>query len=252
MKRRFWNLVGAACAGLLVTFSGMNMNVAHGDEPMKTTKAAPTAAELMRRAHFGRAMWSDFPGFRADVVLTVDGETQKGTFQLDAKGEAKLVLEGNAKAEWAERTLRSVVGHRFATDHYESDVEFADDEVNHPLGRLIKSTNPDEKSLWRVKGDVLTEVHRFGPESHFVITVGSVHRNAEGAHLPQNFTVVTWKNGTGELITSRQVYNEWTRVGEYDLPVRLVAINNKPGGERRVEQIQLSGLQLLPVAAASN
>lgn len=212
------------------------------------------AATMMKAAHEGRAMWERFPGFKAKVRLITDAESVQGTVEVDAEGQLKLSLENGAKAEWADRTLGSVVSHRRATSDFESAVEFADQNTSHPLGRLIKSTAASDKSLWRVKDDVLTEIHRFGATSHFVISVAEVWRNSEGKHLPRSFTVTTWDDSPMKLKSTRQVYNEWKRMGAFDLPTKLLAINCSADGSRKVEQIELSAHELLggPVASAAS
>jgi hypothetical protein len=210
-----------------------------------------SAVEMMRAAHEGRAMWESFPGFKARVRLASEGKSIEGDVTVDGKGEMSLTLPDGAKADWAERTLRSVVGHRHATDHFESAVTFADEDASHPLGRLIKSTDASEKSLWRVKDDVLTEVHRYSATSHFVISVTEVWRNKEGKHLPRTFSVTTWDYASKTLKSTRQVYNEWTRIGSYDLPTKLLAVNCTADGNRIVEQIELTEIELLPAAASA-
>jgi len=101
----------------------------------------------------------------------------------------------------------------------------------------------------RLQGNVLTEVHRFNGKTRFVMSVTDVLRNAEGKHLPKNFSVTTWDAASGQIKTSRQVYNEWSRVGHLDLPAKLLAAINKDDGSRRVEQVELFEHELLSTSA---
>lgn len=101
----------------------------------------------------------------------------------------------------------------------------------------------------RLQGNVLTEVHRFNGKTRFVISVADVVRNAERKHLPKNFSVTTWDAASGQIKTSRQVYNEWSRVGHLDLPAKLLAAINKDDGSRRVEQVELFEHELLSTSA---
>ena len=202
--------------------------------------ADKTPEQLMTEAHEGRVVWQDFHGFTADIVATADGKTAKGTIDVSPEGALTLSLEPASEVAWVERTLQSVVSHRLSDDGAITNVEYADDDKNHPLGRLLKSKDPADKSLWRVKGDVLTEVHRNHGKTRFIISVAEVSRNAEGKHLPRSFVVTTWDNDTNAITQSRQVYNEWKRFGKFDLPVRLLGMNAKSDGTRRVEEIKLS------------
>ncbi len=206
--------------------------------------AEPTAPQLMRREHEGRAVWTAFPGFACDIVAVQDNRASRGRLMVTAKGELKLDLDSSGGAEWIERTLRSVVNHRAASSDPMTNVEFADSHAAHPLGRLIRSTDAVAHSLWRVKGDVLTEVHRITEKTHMVISVTEVTRNAEGKHLPHSYNVTTCNKATGAIESNRQVLNEWQRVGDYDLPTRLLAASSKGDGSRVVEEIVLSNHRL--------
>lgn len=207
--------------------------------------ADPTAEQLMRTAHDGRAVWTAFPGFAADVTVSQGGSTASGTLNVAADGKLTLKLDSAAEGkEWVQRTLSSVVSHRLSNDDAITNVEFADSDVSHPLGRLIKSRDAAEHSLWRVKGDVLTEVHRINEKTRMIISVAEVSRNAEGQHLPRSFSVTTWNVQSGAIESNRQVFNEWQRIDGYDLPVRLFAAVAKNDGSRSVEEVVLSNHRL--------
>ncbi|WP_397571811.1 DUF3386 family protein [Schlesneria sp. T3-172] len=230
----------------LVALAVFLTSLTHGGDG---TQPAPTAVSLMEEAHNGRVVWKDFPGFRAKIRAAADGKAVEGTVTVSSKGTISLELPSGEGFAWVETSLKSLVGHRLSDDGAITTVAFADDVTSHPLGRLLKSTDESDKSLWRVQGDLLTEVHRFNGKTRFVISVADVARNAEGKHLPKNFSVTTWDSVTGQIKTSRQVYNEWARVGHLDLPAKLLAATSKDDGSRRVEQLELSGHELLSTTA---
>ena len=69
----------------------------------------------------------------------------------------------------------------------ESDdrVSFADEQTDHPLGRLIKlDYDSAMASAYRIKDDVIREVNRQMDGGRFTISVFEVNRNAEGKYLP--------------------------------------------------------------------
>lgn len=211
--------------------------------------APPGAAALMKQAHDGRAVWRTFPGFRAKVRASVDGSTLEGAVHVSSSGTVTLEPTGDERFAWVETSLKSIVGHRLSDEGAIATVAFADQVETHPLGRLLKSTEESDKSLWRVKGDLMTEVHRQNGRTRFVISVTDVVYNAEGKHLPKNFSVTTWDAASGQIKSSRQVYNEWSRVGHLDLPGKLLAAISKDDGTRRVEAIELSEHELLSTTA---
>lgn len=242
------NAVSLGC----VAFACFLTSLTQGNEERtaKPATAEQSAVNLMKQSHDGRAVWQNFPGFHAKLRVTADGATQEGTVQVSPAGEIKLQLADDPAFKWVEASLKSLVGHRLSTEEAIQTVEFADQTTAHPLGRLLKSTVTSDNSLWRVQGDVLTEVHRFHGKTRFVISVTDVFRNPEGKHLPKNFNVTTWDSTSGQIKTSRQVFNEWTRIGSIDVPAKVMAAINKDDGTRRVEQIEFTNHELLTPATA--
>lgn len=204
-----------------------------------------TAPELLQTAHDGRAVWHKFPGFQGNIVGNRNGAVVSGRVVVSASGSVEITAADSADAAWLQRSLESLVGHRLADSDPEKNVTFADENTQHPFGRLIKSTDPANRSLWRVKGDVLTEVHRISDQVHFVISVADVWRTTDGKHLPRNFSVETWDRATGRLTKSRQVHTQWVTVDGVDLPQSWWAVENTDGTGRSVTQWELQDLQLL-------
>lgn len=213
--------------------------------------AEPTAAQLMQAGHDGRAAWHGFPGFEAKLTAATNGRSASGHVTVAADGKLKLDLSNSEGFEWITRTLDSLVGHRLADSDASLNVEFADDDATHPMGRLIRSKDPAEKSLWRVRGDVMTEVHRFTEKTHFVISVSDVLRTPDGRHLPQDFTVTTWDKATGDLISSRQVHTEWKFVDGVAVPSLWWAAINTGKETRTTQRLELSEPRLLARSATT-
>jgi hypothetical protein len=232
----------------LVAFAGLMTSLTQGGDSAADEQ---TAVTLMQRAHDGRAVWSEFSGFRAKVRASVDGSTVNGTLLVSSTGGVTLEIPQDERFAWVNGSLKSLVGHRLSDSDAIKTVAFADDQVALPLGRLLKSTDDSDKSLWRVPGDLLTEVHRLNGKTRFVIRVTDIVRNAERKHLPKTFDVTTWEVASNQIKSTRQVYNEWTRVGHTDLPVRFLTAVSKDDGSRHVEQIEMSDHELLPVGSGA-
>lgn len=227
-------------AGAAFVLAGAALCLAAAPAGAESPSSPATAAAWMQKAHDGRAVWDDFPGFEAQMRCRVDGETFECRIQVDRNGEMQLSMPLPERFAWVRRTLDSVIGHRLSSGAAATNVEFADDQADHPHGRLLRSLDPENKSLWRAQGDVLTEVHRFGKESRFVISVTDVWRTPEGKHLPKSYDVVTWSVPSGQIQSVRQVHQEWRRVGKIDLPTRYLAITNGSDGSRVAHQIEWS------------
>jgi hypothetical protein len=219
-------------------------------QPVLQAGEPATAAALMKQAHDGRAEWQNFSGFEARLRVSADGATAEGSISVDRDGTVKITLPDAARFAWAQRPLDSMIGHRLPTGEAISDVEFADDQVDHPHGRLLRSADPKDKTLWRVKGDVLTEVHRAAENSRFTISIADVQRTPEGKHLPANFIVTTWELPSERLKSVRQVHQEWRRLNGVDLPTSYLAISNRSDGTTTSQQIELFDHRV-PLASAA-
>lgn len=209
--------------------------------------ATPSASEAMAAARKGRQVWRSFPGFQARVIATRDGQRQDFDLTVSSNGEMKT--SGNFEGDWAwvKSALDSVIGHRFAESEETASDGFVyvdGDAAASPQGRLIRSTDPMEKSQWRVRGDVLTEVHRITEKTHLRIGVSEVWRTPDGLHLPRSFSVVTWDRGTGAIRKVRNVHQTWERMGAFDLPRTWRVCEDQPGNDSHVMELEFTSLRL--------
>jgi hypothetical protein len=196
-----------------------------------------SAGELIHRARDGRAVWQNFTGFEADLALFAEEREHKGRIHVAANGQVTLHGLGLKDEKQLLGTLRSLVAHRLSSSEADDHVSFADNQTDHPLGRLIKlDSGSAMASTYRVKGDVIHEVNRHGENGHFTITVFDVHRNAEGKHLPSFYTVSNW-NKDGSLKSASVIRESWTRVGHLDLPAKYDAVYTGNSEHRNLSMI---------------
>lgn len=227
---------------------GMSLHALGEESASKqlTVSQQLTASQMMQIAHDGRAEWVNLPGFDTKLTLSTDTARGEGRLHVSPDGKMDLTLPPGDGFQWAQRALKSVVGHRLTVNDAITTVEFADQQVDHPHGRLLRSTNPEEKSLWRVQGDVMTEVHRITDTSRLIISISDVLRTPEGKHLPQNFSVTTWELPSNQIKSARQVHQGWVRIDGVDLPSEFWAITNYPDGTSVTHRVEFSEHRLLP------
>jgi hypothetical protein len=204
---------------------------------------------MMRTAHDARALWHGLSGFSADITVSTNGVMAEGHLTLTANGELQLEDLESEHVQWAVSRLQSLVDHRMPQEARDYDVFFADDVTTHPLGRLIRIHNDRFHSLYRIAGDVITEVHRTMGTTRFSITVTEIHRNAEGKHLPESYSVSWWNVESGTLTACDVVRNEWVRIDGFDLPSRLLSVRSDDKGRREVGELRLHNHKLLEKAA---
>ena len=200
---------------------------------------------MFEKALAARAMWSEFPGFKAAVVGSVDGRAFTGKVAINNEGNVTLELDDEVANDWVSDQLQSLVTHRLVSSNKRSPpvLSFADDETNHPLGRLLMFHGGRFASSYRVRGDELTVVNRQMGETNMSITVLKTDRSAEGKVLSRAFVVQYWNAQTGALEKIESFQNDWQRVGLFDLPAAIVQTISSDAG-LQVRRMDLSGLEL--------
>ena len=221
----------AMCAVLGLSISAVDGGAsAAGNEP--------DAPQLLHNARLARAVWKDFPGCRAKLSLNINGQRGDGTLTVKPSGDVELSgFPAGLDLAPAKAYLESLVNHRMAdTAADQEKVEFVPESQNHPLGPLIKFIG-DEKlhSTYRVHGDVVTEVNRVMGDTRFSIAVLDVFRNAAGKYTPRVFTVSFWDNATGAAKRSETHVNDWTTVGNFELPLSVTLLKPSASGNYVME-----------------
>ncbi len=215
------------------------------DQPKQEQKRGFTAAEVMKRAHDVRAEWKDFSGFKADVVVSADSNRVDGTVVVSAEGKVAFHLADSQLAEWAKEDLQSLVNHRLPGGSREYDVAFVKGERPNALGRLIRFNDDRVHSVYRVRYNLITEVHRTMDKTKLMINVVDVQWNKEKKLLPRTYTVSWTDVKTGEVSSMQVVNNRWVRIGKIDLPARILKIIHKEDGRREIHEIRLANHELL-------
>ncbi|MGD9722548.1 MAG: DUF3386 family protein [Pirellulales bacterium] len=194
--------------------------------------AADNATEALRRARDGRAVWDAFPGFTAKLSVTSGDQEFTCQAKIDSSGTVELDAPPSKLTDWVEEQLNSLVQHRMPSGEIgEGNVTYVDEPVVHPLGRKINLGDANFQSAYRIKDDVIMEVNRSaGPQQRFTISVLEIVRNAENKYLPRAFTMNFFDAQSGALKLSLGYWNEWQRVGKFDLPKTILEVGALPGG----------------------
>jgi hypothetical protein len=218
--------------------------------PLVRKDADAEAVKLFEEALASRARWEKFPGFTAHLTGKMDGRAFDGEVTLTAAGEAQLETKDAVAAAWIKEQLESLALHRgagspdkSATERPKPVLRFADEETDHPLGRLLIFDGGSFASSYRVKDRQITVVNRLLGKQNMTITVLDNERNREGLYLPHSFTVQYWDAASGELRRSETVQQRWQRVGSWDLPAEHT-VTNATGTGLSVRSFTLSRHQL--------
>jgi hypothetical protein len=161
-----------------------------------------------------------------------------------------LKIDDEVAVPWVTDQLESIVMHRgtgqpAATGKRAKPVlRFADDEDDHPLGRLLVFEGGRFASSYRVKDRQITVVNRNLGKVHMTITVLDNDKNKDGLFLPRSYTVQYWDAATGALQRTETVQDRWQRFGSWDLPTRHT-VTTASGTGLSVRSLTLSRHELL-------
>ena len=221
---------------------------ASAEEPKaKVLKEDAAATKLLADARAARAEWVDFPGFRADLEVNIDGRVTRGTALVSQTGVVAVKLEGDDEVKiWAKRQLSSLVGHRLSDGPggAATPCAFPDDNTDHPLGRAVQVLNDEFHSSYRIHDRQVIVVNRTGRDTRFTITVMENRLNEEKKFLPVSYVVNTWDAKTDALRSSDTFHQTWNRVGRFDLPDTL-ALVTATQGKLEARSLRLSNHKLL-------
>jgi hypothetical protein len=233
------------------TLSVPSPHTSAGSASADRPAADPEATRLLAEARAARAVWSDFPGFTADVDINLDGKVTHAHLTVNAKGKVKLepaAGDGASDKEalgWARGQLASIVAHRLDTGNdHDTPCAFTDNDTTHPLGRAIRVVNDEFDSSYRVRDRQILVVNRRMRDSRFTITVLHNHRTSEDKYLPVSYVVDTWDLNSGQLQSSSAFHQTWEHVGHFDLPRGSLVVTATPG-KQQARSVTLSGWKLL-------
>lgn len=231
---RLWHLIVAGVALAI----GAEMSFAREKE------ADAAATKLLADARAARVLYRDFPGFRADIEINLDGKTTQGQVEVSDKGEVTLQVEDSAAKKWAKNSLASIIGHRLSSGpDEETPCAFVDDDTHHPLGRAIRVLNDEFHSSYRIRDRQVIVVNRQVPGAHFTITVMKNVLTNEKKFLPACYVVNTWDAKNEALISSETHHQTWQRIGAFDLPKETLAVRATEG-KLEARSLKLSKIQL--------
>ncbi|HUE69313.1 MAG TPA: DUF3386 family protein [Pirellulaceae bacterium] len=217
--------------------------------PGDKAASAASAVDIVRLARQARAMWDNFPGFEADLKLFAEDRSQQGRIKVSASGEVALSGFELTDDKPILQMLRSLVSHRLGRGADDESVSFMDEQLDHPLGRLIKfDEDVSMGSHYRIQGDVIRQVNRKTDSGRFTISVFQVRRNAEGKYLPGVYSVNFW-NADGTLRSNATTCETWIRVGAFDLPLTHDSVTAGKDVHKTV-RMEFSQHRLLEKAAA--
>ncbi len=238
---RLFRKLAPAAGSLFVALWAVSLPTAgHGDT---AAKPSASAAQVLRSARANRAVWEHFPGFTADITVTIDDKQEKGAITVKKDGSISTTLKNDKLRDWVDEQIGSVVDHRLPSEPDSETPRFADEDTPHPLGRLIQIGDPKYESSYRIRDNLITEVNRRDGDQKFTITVLEIDRNPEGKYLPRTFNATFWDAKSGAVTGNSTFLNTWQRVGAFDLPKRVVEIQCDPG-EHHVKEVTFSNFKI--------
>ncbi len=206
------------------------------------------ARKAMQEVFSNTARWpAGFGGFTADVVANINGEEQKGTVTVKGSKDIEISIEEEKAKRFLNENLASIAMHRGPRSFEESDGKYKlvfGDDGTHPLGRKLVMGGDGMSSFYRIKDGRIQQINRQTPRFSFSINIEESKKNQDGKFLTRKYSVFYFNPETKGLKDVESYTDEYTRVGEADLP-EVRRIINCEEGAISVSTMTLSNHKLL-------
>jgi len=219
------------------------------EKDVATTAEDDAEARAALKEVFGNtARWPEgFKGFTADVVVNINGKEEKGTVTAKNVKDIETTIQDEKARGFLVENLTSIVSHRGPRSFEESDGKYKlafGDEGTHPLGRIVIMGGDGMSSFYRIKDGRIQQINRKTPRFAFSINIEESVKNPDGKFLTHKYTVYYFNPENGSLKDVESYSDDYTRVGEADLPQYRRIINNE-SGEIAVNSMTLKNHKLL-------
>lgn len=217
------------------------------------TAVQVSAQELFRAAYNNRYTWDQaFPGYTADVSVTIDGQTFTGRAQVNpdmtaevldvADEQAKKLLHGQLWETAIHRVRRT-----FEQTHGENTFTYGDADATGAVEILMSGKATGDR--YKVKDNVVTLVHRHIHGTVVTINTFDV-QHTEAGYLSHTYDSVYHDPKTGEQKGGRSEFEDsYEKVGNYYILSRRI-IRTEANGKTSVNDFVFSNIRLLEPKAA--
>ena len=219
------------------------------DKDVETVLEDDTEArKAMQEVFNNTSRWpANFGGFTADVVANINGEEQKGTVTVKGPKDIEISIEEENAKGFLNENLSSIAMHRGPRSFEESDGKYKlvfGDDGTHPLGRKLVMGGDGMSSFYRIKDGRIQQINRQTPRFSFSINIEESKKTQDEKFLTRKYSVFYFNPETKGLKDVESYTDEYTRVGEADLPESRRIINCEEGAIS-VSTMTLSNHKLL-------
>lgn len=211
-----------------------------------------SAQDLFRAAYENRYTWdSAFPGYTADVTLTVDGQVFTGTAQVNPDLSAEVFgVEDEQAHKLIHGQLWETAIHRvrrtFAETHGKNTFSYGATDESGAVEILMGGKSEGDR--YKLRDNEVTLVHRHIHGVVITVNTFSSHNTGEG-YLSHTYDSVYHDPKTGEQKGGKsQFEDEYEKVGHYFILSRRV-IRTEANGKLSESEFVFSNIKLLePIA----
>lgn len=206
------------------------------------------ARAALKEVFGNTARWpAGFSGFTAGVVVNVNGKEAQGTVTAKNVKEIETTIQDEKAKGFLVENMTSIVSHRGPRTFEQSDGKYKlafGDEGTHPLGRIVVMGGDGMSSFYRIKDGRIQQINRKTPRMAFTINIEESVKNPDDKYLTHKYTVYYFNPENGSIKDVESYTDDYTRVGDVDLP-RYRRIINSEDGEIQVNSMTLSNHKTL-------
>ncbi len=205
-----------------------------------------SARDLFQAAYENRYTWdSTFPGYTADFVLNLNGQTYTGTIKITADMQVSVATADPAAEEWLRNQLKDVVVHRkpsdFATSHGNHEFIF-DGEADSTGAQPIKVGGDAMGSHYKVRDAQMVQVSRVMGRVAFTINHLDKLDTGKG-YISSLYNAVFTNPQTGQVVRQMRFEDSYVPFDGHYLMTKQV-VSGIENGESKHTDITFTNIQL--------
>jgi hypothetical protein len=194
------------------------------DRPLPARWEAPSnPTQLVAQAHRALALWEGFPGFVADLEVSIAGKPAHGRIIVEPTGQIFTEHLSSPDASWVKTRLACLIHQQLRQGEVVGkEWKFIADDCE-PFGQelaVVRVDRPLDRRLW-ICNRQLAAIETRSCQSKTTTTFLTFQTATEGKALPGVVAVHVWNARTDELKTTEIQARTWKQVRGFNLPATV-------------------------------
>ncbi len=202
------------------------------DAKLPNDKLDPT--RLAADAHAELATWIDFPGFTADIEVSLAGKKAAGRIIVEPNGRLFVEHLPCQNTAWAKSKLCFLIHQQMqCADALQKKWAFA---PRHPdqADFCVSPVDRQFDLCWQIRGGTIRAIEVRARDNRTCVNYLAFEKSPDGKSLPTVLVVHVWNGSKDQLKSSETQVRTWKRIRGFDLPASVDVVAGEISTPRQV------------------